>query len=196
MEFFIISTASSIFFYSFFRLFFTIDISIILGIIFGIGLSGLKQKESKLKNLAAIIASIGVGVIFGITFDLNYAFIFLILLSIYDYLAVFATKHMQEMADQVIKNNLAFTISAETDKNIPKSQQYRMDLGTGDLIAPIMINVAAFKFSILIGIFVFIGSVVSLGVFLYLIRNKKIILPALPPLTIGMIIFYILGSFF
>jgi presenilin-like A22 family membrane protease len=152
LEFLLISTASSLIFYSVMRLVLGYEISTILGIIFGLLFAGAKLKFPQLKNAAAILATAGVGVIFGISLGVVPIIIFLTLLSIYDFLSVFITKHMVEIANYVIQKDLAFTVTAK--QVVPGEAVKRIDLGTGDLIAPVMLEVAILPFSFNAALFV------------------------------------------
>lgn len=190
MEFVLIAVASSIVFYSFLRLSFGFEISTIGGIILGLGLSASRRLWHDLKNFAAVMATAGVGVIFGISLAPLPAILFLIFLSFYDYISVFITKHMVEFADFIIKKDLAFTV---TSKGIVDGKPRRIDLGTGDLIAPILFEVSVLPFSPIATLFVFAGALISLAVFLFLVWKKRIVLPALPPLVFGMLLFFFLG---
>ncbi|NYZ77486.1 hypothetical protein H0O02_04195 [Candidatus Micrarchaeota archaeon] len=190
MEFFLISTASSIVFYSVLRIFFGYEASTFGGIMLGLSLASAKMFMPALKNSAAVLATSGVGVIFGVSLAPLPVIIFLLLLSIYDYISVFKTKHMVEMAEFIVKKDLAFTI---TSKAVVEGKERRLDLGTGDLIAPIILEVSVMAAIPSATIFVFAGALVSLTVFLLLVWKKKMVLPALPPLVFGMLIFLLLG---
>lgn len=187
MELFLIASASSIVFYAFARLVFGYEISTVLGTVAGIIFSGSRLLVPGLKNAAAIMATAGVGVIFGISLGLIPLILFLVLLSIYDFLSVFKTKHMVEMAEFIVKEEMAFTVTATAPPPAPGKREQRVDLGTGDIIAPIMLEVSAMTFSPVAAAFVFVGAVVSLGVFLGAVWKKGMVLPALPPIVLGMI---------
>ena len=193
LEFIMISTASSIVFYAFFRTVMGYGESTALGIMAGLAFSAAMGFRPGLKNAAAIFATAGVGVIFGISLGLFPVVLFLILLSIYDYLSVFATKHMVEMANFVVQKDLAFTITAKAPPSAPGEKEQRVDLGTGDMVAPIMLEVSALMYSPVATVFVFAGAVVSLGLFLFFVWKKKMVLPALPPIVLGMVASLMLG---
>lgn len=190
LEFVLISVASSIVFYSLLRLVFDYEASMIAGILFGLSLASLKYFRPGFKNLAAIFATAGVGVILGISIGPLPVILFLILLSIYDYISVFKTKHMVEFADYIVEKELAFTVTSQA---VVEGKERRIDLGTGDLIAPIILEVSLLAYMPAAVPFVFAGAVVSLGVFLFLVWKKKVVLPALPPLVFGMLLFLLLG---
>ncbi len=195
MEFFLIASTSSIVFYAFLRLVGGVgfEASTMAGIVMGLAFSGSRVFVPGLKNAAAVFATAGVGVIFGVSLGLVPMLIFLIFLSIYDFLAVFATKHMVELAEFVVKKDLAFTVTAKAPPVKPGGAEQRIDLGTGDMIAPIMLEVATLQLSPIATLFVFAGAVVSLGLFLTLVWKKKMVLPALPPIVLGMLASLALG---
>jgi len=188
LEFVLISTASSIVFYAFLRIIAPYEASTLAAIAMGLAFAGVKIVRPQLKNMAAILATAGVGVVFGISLGLIPLLIFLVLLSIYDFLAVFTTKHMVEMADYIVKRNLAFTVTARKAAVKKGEKEKRIDLGTGDIIAPIMLEVSALSLSPLATLMVFVGAVSSMGVFLHLVFRKGTVLPALPPVVLGMVV--------
>jgi hypothetical protein len=94
---------------------------------------------------------------------------------------------MVEIADYVIKKDLAFTVTARTV--VPETKEVkRVDLGTGDLIAPIMLEVSIMPYSPLAALFIMAGAVTALALFLTYVWRKKLVLPALPPIVLGMVI--------
>lgn len=187
LEFVLIAAASSIVFYAFLRLTAGYTISTFGGILLGLLFSTTKLAMHSLKNAAAIFATAGVGVVFGISLGIVPLIFFLIFLSIYDYISVFATKHMVELADFVVEKDLAFTVTAKTPPVRPGAKEKRIDLGTGDLIAPIMLEVSALSFSVAAAGLVFLGAMVSMSIFLALVWKKRTVLPALPPIVLGMV---------
>jgi len=195
MEFMLISSSSSIVFYAFLRLGLGFAESTSLGIVMGLALAALKTIRPSLKNAGAILATAGVGVIFGISLGLLPVILFLALLAIYDFLSVFATKHMVELAEFVVKNDLAFTVTAKAPAppGRPKAEERRMDLGTGDMIAPVMLEVSALSYDPIASAFAFVGAIVSMGVFLYFVSKRRMVLPALPPIVFGMVLCLMIG---
>jgi hypothetical protein len=100
---------------------------------------------------------------------------------------------MVEMADFVVQKDLAFTVTARAPPPAPGEREQRVDLGTGDMVAPIMLEVSALTFNPIATAFVFVGGVVALGLFLFLVWKKKMVLPALPPIVLGMLASLALG---
>lgn len=219
MEFIIILFASNIVFFVLLYSFIPgigINESFIIAFVISLILAGTKWITHKARNLAAILSSAGVGAIFGFSLGFWPAILLMISLSVYDYIAVFKTKHMITFAKTLSERNLSFSLQVgeksidnpeekKIEKKIDSEQNYsfknnkrqKMELGTGDLIMPIMISVSSFYvFGILGTIAVIVGSTLSFLCLIHYILNKKIFLPALPPLAagclIGLGVFYIL----
>ncbi|VVC03501.1 Signal-peptide peptidase, presenilin aspartyl protease [Candidatus Bilamarchaeum dharawalense] len=193
MEFLMIASASSIAIYALLRMVFDYDVSTSAAIILSLIFSALRLKYPALKNAAAIMATAGVGTIFGVSLGLVPLILFLIFLSIYDFLAVFKTKHMVEMANFVVQKDFAFTVTAKAPPEKMGQKEQRIDLGTGDMIAPVMLEVATMAWNPVATVFVFIGAVVSFGLFIGFVYKKKMVLPALPPIVAGMVVSLLLG---
>ncbi len=202
LEFLVISSASSIVFFTIALSLLQIDfaVSILLGIVAGFGLGAAKFFWADVKNAAAIISSGGVAAIFGFSLGFLPTVLFIILLSIYDYIAVFKTKHMIEMARELSTRQLSFAVTA---KQVPerkakeKTEVYveramregeRLDLGTGDLSVPAMISVSAYSLGpngLIYSLAVAIGSPLSLYFLLKFVSKQRVFLPALPPICLG-----------
>ena len=202
LEFMVVSMASSI-------VFFAIAFSVLnlglaealgAGMAAGLLLAAAKFVYSDAKNFAAIISSSGVGALFGFSLGFLPAALFTILLSIYDYVAVFKTKHMITMARELSTRQLSFAVTAkEVPARMPKekTEAYveramkdgeRLDLGTGDLSVPAMLSVSAYTLGpngLIYALAVAAGSTVSLYLLLKFVSKQKVFLPALPPICLG-----------
>ena len=150
------------------------------------------HKENKLfKNFVSILAISGAGAILGISLGLIPVLIFIILLSIYDFIAVFKTKHMVTMGKSIIKQNLAFTLSIPTKK-------HNFELGNGDLVIPLIVATSVFANgffmnNFLVAILCLIASYIGIMFSIYTVSVKKIPLPALPPQTALMVLVIIIS---
>ncbi len=105
-----------------------ITTSFIIGIVAAVWLIVLKNKIPKLRNATAIIASVGVGLVLGISFSFLVAFIFMAILAVYDFIAVFVTKHMVTMANALGSRNLAFLVGVSEVEALPKSEFTKREL--------------------------------------------------------------------
>lgn len=81
----------------------------------------LKYKNPRLRNVTAIISSVGVGLIIGVSFSFLAAMVFMVLLAIYDFIAVFITKHMIALGNMAIDKNLSFLVMINEVEAVPVS---------------------------------------------------------------------------
>ena len=191
VEFFLISVTSSMFFYVISRNFFGYSESMEIGIILGIILAVFKIKFPSLKNLCAVLSAGVVGALFGISFSPLFVILFLVALAIYDYIAVFKTKHMVTMAKFLMKKEMPLTISVK--EKVKGKPEQRMDLGTGDLLAPVMLEVSLLQINPLASLIAFLGAIGAIFCMIFCLRKKKMILPALPPIVGGMLLLLGIG---
>jgi len=202
LEAMVVFTASSIVFCAFalFPLGLGLLEALALGGALGALLAATKFIWNGAKNAAAIISSAGVGAIFGFSLGFLPAAIFTILLSIYDYIAVFKTRHMVEMARELSTRQLSFAVTAReapARKQDEKIEVYaeranregdRLDLGTGDLSVPAMLSVSAYAIGpngLIYALAVAAGSTLALYMLLKFVSKERVFLPALPPICLG-----------
>jgi presenilin-like A22 family membrane protease len=99
----------------------TIIEALVLGFVAAAALILAKNKWPTLRNFATVVASIGIGVVIGVFFGFTFAYLFLAVIAVYDYIAVFVTKHMQVMAKAMAERNLAFLIGSSDVEMTPGS---------------------------------------------------------------------------
>jgi presenilin-like A22 family membrane protease len=80
-----------------------------------------KYKRPGLRNLTAMIASVGVGLVLGLSFSFLAGVIFMIILAAYDFIAVFITKHMIALGNMAIEKNLSFLVMVNEVEAFPVS---------------------------------------------------------------------------
>ncbi|MCL4365428.1 presenilin family intramembrane aspartyl protease [Candidatus Marsarchaeota archaeon] len=86
-----------------------------------------KNKKPWLRNLLAVTSSMGVGILIGFNgFALAYAL--MLFIAIYDYIAVFVTKHMITLAKEISSRNLAFLIGSNDVEAIPQKYLSSKDI--------------------------------------------------------------------
>jgi len=163
-----------------------------MGLMFAILLIAIRlafKENIWLKNLASVFAVAGAGSLIGISMGIMPVLLFIFLLSIYDLIAVFKTKHMVTMAKAIISENLAFTFTIPT-------KDHSFQLGTGDLVIPLVFSVAVFAVAMPHGFWVgvstvlpiLIASIAGLIGTMHIAAEKKIALPALPMQSAFMIL--------
>ncbi|VVB57582.1 Signal-peptide peptidase, presenilin aspartyl protease [uncultured archaeon] len=191
----------------------------------GLAFAVLKFFVPQLKNTAAVLSSAGVAALFGFSLGFWPAVLFVLGLSLYDYIAVFKTRHMLQLAQHLGEKDLSFTITAEskTDEKekpplrapgsvqspgpnaasrptvsrsssapaasfstAPPAPIDRLDLGSGDLAVPAMLAVSTSTIAGPLGaLAVAVGTTVSLYFTLHFVTEKRVALPALPPICLG-----------
>ncbi len=106
------------------------DVNLIyaISLILAVSLILIKNTVPWFRNTVTIIASIGVGAVLGLAFSFYEALIFMAFIAIYDYIAVFITKHMITMAQAVSSKNLAFLIGASDFEAVPKGYFNKKEL--------------------------------------------------------------------
>jgi presenilin-like A22 family membrane protease len=132
-------------------------------------------------NMTMTFAIAGVGGWLGASLSIIPAFIFVFLLSAYDIIAVFVTKHMVTIAEESKdKLPMMFLVPYE-DKNI--------GIGTGDMALPLTFTVSVLKdYGPGYAIPTALGGLLGLVWLFYYIQGKrKVVLPALPPITAGLL---------
>lgn len=86
----------------------------------GVALIAAKNKWPVLRNTVAVIASVGVGFVLGLYFNFFAAFVLMALIAMYDYVAVFITKHMVTLGRESVNRNLAFMVGTYDVEVVPR----------------------------------------------------------------------------
>jgi presenilin-like A22 family membrane protease len=153
-------------------------------------------RNSFVMNTTLLISVSGVAGVLGATFGFIPCLVFVVLLSVYDFVSVFGTKHMIKLADQSRLRALPvmFETSASGVKTGPRKDRNptsgmskkrdMLGLGTGDVVIPSMFFVAIIRdLSLANFVGAYIGAFVGLALTIFYVTNiKRIALPALPPI--------------
>jgi len=175
-----------------------IDLGLILAILLIIW---RKLRPSIFSNNITIIFSIsGVGALLGASLGVLPAMIFVLLVSIYDFISVFITKHMVFMAKAIVKQPTIFTVSVPSVfglKKVKSKVRAKLvrarvfNLGTGDIVLPLIFIVSlltsfGFKYAMFSLIGVTIALVLLLNWRISSTDKKSRPLPAMPFLALGL----------
>ena len=132
-------------------------------------LSISKKDNIWVMNTTLVFVIPGIGSLLGASLSIIPALIFLIVLSAYDIIAVFGTKHMVKLANMANKSekNLPLMFA------IPAGDRF-LALGTGDMALPVVFTVAMLRdYPIQHSILAAAGGLVGLIAILAYIMNKK-----------------------
>ncbi|HLC73464.1 MAG TPA: presenilin family intramembrane aspartyl protease [Candidatus Nanoarchaeia archaeon] len=159
-----------------FGAFLTQFIAILLAIAFA--LLRLFKNNVYIHNFSEMFIYGGLASIFVPVFNLFSISILLILISVYDYISVFKTKHMIKLAKMQTKSKIF------TGLFIPYNGKTAI-LGGGDIGFTLLFSGVILKESGIVAA-VIVSSIVALSLFGLLVYSKKNkFYPAMPPLTIG-----------
>ncbi len=165
-------------------------------------------------NLIIILGIGGVSSILGLGIPWQGVVLILVILSIYDFIAVYKTKHMIYMFKSLVERGIFFSfifpqkisdMSAnlkqaelpvtilEKEKEVPFAERKFMFLGTGDIALPAVLAVSVLPLGLKFSILVVIGSLLGLTfVYLSMLKRPRA-MPALPPIAFFSVLFLLLG---
>lgn len=156
-------------------------------------------------NIILILTLPGIVSMLGASFRPQATIIFLIFMSIYDYIAVYKTKHMVVMAKAMIAGR---AISAmifpehwrgfKSHLNDVRPGEGFMILGTGDFIFPMIMATSAYAISAATAWIVFAASLFGLLLMHLIFISQKVRrpMPALPPLAAFAILGFLIAVIF
>lgn len=159
------------------------------------------------QNLAIIIAISGIAASLGLSVKPPMALLILALLSIYDIIAVYKTRHMVKLFKGMAKRGavLALIIPksfflwfGEFEDITEKNKDEFVFLGTGDLALPLFFAVSAFSLGIQFSLGIILGAAIGLAADHIIFMNQKTRrpIPALPAITFFSVLGYILAFYF
>jgi presenilin-like A22 family membrane protease len=156
------------------------------------------------QNLSIIFSLAGIGASLGLSLKPEAVILILIILSIYDFIAVYKTKHMVKMAKDMIEAGtilgLVFPFEPsgflKSTKEIKPGEGKFLILGGGDIAFPLIFSVSLLKFGILKPFIVAIFSLLGLfaNFLLFIFQRERKAIPALPLISLFSIIGYFIVS--
>ena len=153
-------------------------------------------------NLVLILTLPGIAAVLGASITPYAAVILLIFMSVYDYIAVYKTKHMVKMAKAMIAGRAIFAMiypehwhGFKVHLNKAHPGEGFMMLGTGDFVFPIIMATSAFSISAVAAWTVLIISLLGLLLMHLIFSLQKVRrpMPALPPLAAFAILGFMLA---
>ncbi|MEK7607186.1 MAG: presenilin family intramembrane aspartyl protease [Patescibacteria group bacterium] len=156
------------------------------------------------QNGVMIAGVAGISAMLGISTPWKTALMILVLLSIYDVIAVYETKHMVTMFKGLLERGVVFALTVPEKlsgqfhhlRSVNPREGYFF-LGSGDLALPSLFVVSAFATHPALGIGAMIGSALGVVLMETLFRlGKGNPMPALPPITLGSLLGFFLAMLF
>lgn len=146
-----------------------------------------KRRNPFLMNFTLIWTISGIGGYLGASLHFIPSLLFLVILSAYDIAAVFWTKHMVTLAEEA-KDKLPIFFAIPVGKRT-------LGLGTGDLAIPLVFSVSVLgDYGFNHALITTAGGLLGLiSLFFHISKKRKIALPALPPIAIGLIFGFLIG---
>ncbi|MEK7123673.1 MAG: presenilin family intramembrane aspartyl protease, partial [Patescibacteria group bacterium] len=150
-------------------------------------------------NLVLVFGVSAVGAMLGMSLNPWTAVVVLLVLSVYDYIAVYKTKHMVKMAKEMIERGAVFALILpekpvhyfESAPKIKGPQEGIFFLGAGDLVFPLVMSASVFSgVGLAAAVITAAFSVFGLFLthFLLSVQEKRAPMPALPPIALLTII--------
>jgi len=174
---------------------------IFLAAIFTVAFS--KIRNVLVHNLGIIFGISGIAAVFGLSISVNFGLILLVVLSVYDIVAVYVTKHMVTMARKMVEGGAIFGFLIPFEfkgffygKNEAQAKvgENFMILGSGDIGLPLIFAASLVRISLASAIITAAFSV--LGLFLthiiFINQEKRRAMAALPPIATLTIIGYLI----
>jgi presenilin-like A22 family membrane protease len=156
------------------------------------------------QNLLIIFSLAGIGATLGLSLKPEAVILILIILSIYDFIAVYKTKHMVKIAADMIEAGtilgLVFPFEPrgflKSTKEVRAGEGRFLILGGGDVAFPLIFSVSLLKFGILKSFMVAIFSLLGLfaNFLLFIFQKERKAIPALPLIFLFSIIGYFVVS--
>jgi presenilin-like A22 family membrane protease len=160
-----------------------------------------KKPSILIQDICIVLGIAGVGSVLGLTIAPETMVILLIVFSIYDFIAVFKTKHMVQMAKAMIESKAILGLVVPPDINSFKGTMGDVKpggkflvLGGGDIVFPLLLCSSLVATGILNSLIVAVFSLIGLFFsFLFFVKQKRRrAIPALPPIALFSIIGFLL----
>jgi len=159
------------------------------------------------QNLTIVLAIPSIGALIGASLGILPSLIFIILLSVYDFVSVFITKHMIYMAKEVTRRPSAFALSMpykfkkpitfKVGKEKIKKRFHVFHLGSGDMVIPLMFAVSVLAaYGLVQALITVLGSAISFFLMLYFFTKKPQALPAIPIISSGTLAGFLISILF
>ena len=166
-------------------------------------LARFRWKQVAVLNITLAIGIAGIAASVASSLTVNAVLVIFTALAFYDIVAVYATKHMVRMFRDLSGRGvlLAFVLTPLFDRSTLAPAQTAMEsgrtfyLGTGDVAMPAMLAVAALREGPAHGLAAALGAMAGFALMyrLFIGQSERRPMPALPPIALGSILFYLVS---
>lgn len=163
-----------------------------------------KKPTIFIQDLLIILGVAGAGSLIGLALSPSMVVLLLMLFSIYDFIAVYKTKHMIKMVKEMMESQaiLALVVPPnisgfkESIKEVKPGGKFLI-LGGGDMVFPLLFSVSLVPFGLIRALVVAFFSLIGLffGFFFFISQKRRQPIPALPPIALLSIIGYLITFF-
>lgn len=148
-------------------------------LLFAAGLLALRFLYEPFRPFLLMFSAAIVGGLLGASLDVLPVLVFVTLISAYDFVAVFLTKHMVFLAERMNERRTSLTVDF-------KHKKQQVMLGSGDFVVPLVLSVSLLHNSgVLVAAFAALGAGLGLASLLWLMERKRGYYPGLPPIVFG-----------
>jgi len=164
----------------------------------------IKKQSILIHNICIVLGIAGMGATLGLRMETETVAILLFIFAIYDFIAVYKTKHMVKMAKEMIKHKAILGIIVPKKglgfggelKNVKQGGKFLV-LGGGDIAFPLIFCVSLISENIYHSFLVFFFSLIGLffSYFIFFKQKKQKPIPALPPIAAFSILGYLITFF-
>lgn len=153
-------------------------------------------------DIMLVLVISGLSVILGFDLDIKSAIIILILIAVYDFWAVYKTKHMVKMFKGMAEKKVHFALIIPSEykglfnkvKDVIPQTQF-MFVGTGDIAIPAIFIVTCLKINLLTSLITALGAIMGF-IFLYILfvtQKERAPMPGLPPIVLGTLLGFLIS---
>lgn len=162
-------------------------------------------KNILVHNISLMLAVIGLGTVLGIGIAPWQVALILAVLSVYDYVAVYKTKHMVTMFRGLMEKGIIMAMIIPSDPRSLFSEAGKarpgesfVFLGSGDLAFPMIFSISALIRGIHSSVMIIAGAALGMAALHFYLAARKDHkpAPALPPIAGGAILGYLLSLLF
>jgi len=168
----------------------------------GVGFLYFIYRNILFHNIIIIMAISAISATLGLNLMPSSVIIISLFLALYDFWAVYKTKHMVEMFRGLAERQVYLSlIIPQNFKGLFKKvkeaspQTEFMFLGTGDLAVPAIFIASCLKFGLRTSLLVALGAIIGF-IFLYILfvtQKERAPMPGLPPIILGCLLGYLIS---